>query len=136
MVPLHASSLCACTYHLFFNAPTLSALVTIQAGLTCLGNCTLAAAAIRLAGSYGDMPPASVSQAAGSDSDAAFLAKGLVGSFAGGAAVKYASLLSDVPFEPSLPLALAIIGGGMAATTASLVARSRETVPPPGEDNT
>lgn len=123
MLPLHASSLCAVTYHLFYNAPELSPLVTLQAGLTCFGNCTLAAAAIRLASKYGDEPAAVVSSPS-ADADSAFLAKGLVTSVAVGAAVKYASLLSDVPFTPSLPLALAIIGAGVAATTMSFAQRS------------
>ncbi len=127
MLPLHASSLCACTYHLFYNSPSLSSLVTLQAGLTCFGNCTLAAAALRLASRYGDAPAAQLPRcSAPGDNDAAFLAKTLVGSLAGGAAVKYASLLSDLPFEPSLPLALAIILSGTAATGAALAARSAQ----------
>lgn len=33
-----ASGICACTYHLFYNAPSLNLLVTLQAALTCFGN--------------------------------------------------------------------------------------------------
>lgn len=126
MLPLHASSLCACTYHLFYNSPSLSTLVTLQAGLTCFGNCTLAAAALRLGMKYGDAPAAGIrSHEPGLDSDTMFLAKGLVGSVAGGAAVKYASLLSDIPFTPSLPLSLAMIATGVVATAVSLASRDQ-----------
>ena len=125
MLPLHASSLCACTYHLFYNAPSLSALVTLQAGLTCFGNVTLAAAALRLARRYSAPPQPAIAATPG-DSDSSFLAKTLLGSFAGGAALKYGSLLSDTPFQPSLPLALAIIAAGTAATGAALAARGAE----------
>jgi hypothetical protein len=56
MLPLHTSGICACTYHLFYNATSLDLLVTLQAALTCLGNVTLAVAAYRLfrAGSLED----------------------------------------------------------------------------------
>lgn len=49
MIPLHASGLCACTFHLFYNAPALNALVAIQAGLTAFGNATMAIATVRIA---------------------------------------------------------------------------------------
>ena len=49
MLPSHASGVCACTYHLFYNQAALSWLVTAQAGLTFLGNTTLFIAALRLA---------------------------------------------------------------------------------------
>jgi len=45
MVPALASALCACTWHLFDNSIDLHWLVTLQASLTLLGNCCLAAAA-------------------------------------------------------------------------------------------
>jgi Protein of unknown function (DUF2499) len=54
MLPLHASGICACTYHFFYNAqPALQFLVTSQAGLTLLGNITCAIAAFRIAVSNG-----------------------------------------------------------------------------------
>jgi hypothetical protein len=54
MLPLHASGVCACTYHYFYNAqPALQFLVTSQAGLTLLGNLTCALAAYRIAVSNG-----------------------------------------------------------------------------------
>jgi hypothetical protein len=48
MVPALASAMAACTWHLFDNSPALQGLVVLQAGLTALGNLTLAAAAWNL----------------------------------------------------------------------------------------
>jgi hypothetical protein len=123
MLPLHTSSLCACTYHFFYNAPELSGLVTLQAGLTMFGNCTLAAAAVRLAAESSSLPPASLRPQAAAGDDSSFLLKAVVASFAGGAAIKYTSLLYDLPFTPSLPLALSIVGAGTVATAAALASR-------------
>lgn len=53
MLPLHASGICACTYHFFYNDPSLQFVVTSQAGLTLLGNLTCMIAAFRLARSNG-----------------------------------------------------------------------------------
>ena len=53
MLPLHTSGICACTYHVFYNAPSLAFLVPLQAALTCIGNTTAAYAAYRLAVSNG-----------------------------------------------------------------------------------
>jgi hypothetical protein len=53
MLPLHASGFCACTYHFFYNPPSLQFLVTMQAALTLLGNLTCALAAYRIAASNG-----------------------------------------------------------------------------------
>lgn len=132
MLPLHMSSLCACTYHLFYNAPQLSALVALQAGLTCFGNATLLAAAWRIAARYGDLPPAQLRSQlpAVTESDAVFVAKAALGSAALAAGIKYGSLGIDALFEPSLPLALAIICSGTAATAAVFLARgAAEGVP-------
>ena len=48
MLPALASAMCACTWHVFDNAPGLHWLVTVQAALTLAGNCTLALAAWNL----------------------------------------------------------------------------------------
>jgi len=53
MLPLHASGVAACTYHFFYNAADVGFLVTLQAGLTLLGNTTVAIAAILIAISSG-----------------------------------------------------------------------------------
>ena len=45
MLPALGSAMCACTWHFFYNAPTLEYLVAVQAGLTIVGNITLALAA-------------------------------------------------------------------------------------------
>ena len=49
MLPLHTSGIVACTYHLFYNVPAISWAVALQAGMTCIGNTTLAYACLRLA---------------------------------------------------------------------------------------
>lgn len=49
MVPCHASGIAACTFHLFYNDPVLNAVVATQAGLTVVGNCTVAVAAYQIA---------------------------------------------------------------------------------------
>ena len=48
MIPSHASGLCACTYHLFYNAPELYWMVNLQAALTVVGNTCMAIAASRI----------------------------------------------------------------------------------------
>lgn len=48
MLPALASALCACTWHLYDNAPDLHGLVTLQAALTLIGNTALAVAAWHL----------------------------------------------------------------------------------------
>ena len=53
MLPLHASGMAACTYHFFYNPKSFQFLVSTQAGLTLLGNITLAIAAFRIARSNG-----------------------------------------------------------------------------------
>jgi len=71
MLPLHTSGICACTYHLFYNAESVGFLVALQAFLTVVGNCTLCFATLRLAKSNGwegsTMLPAWASSAATSD---------------------------------------------------------------------
>ena len=53
MLPLHASGICACTYHFFYNPSSLQFLVELQAFFTLLGNTTVAIAAWRIALSNG-----------------------------------------------------------------------------------
>lgn len=48
MLPALVSAMAACTWHLFDNSPDLQGLVVLQAGLTTLGNGTLALAAWNL----------------------------------------------------------------------------------------
>lgn len=45
MLPALVSAMCACTWHLFDNAPDLEWLVTLQATMTVVGNTTLCIAA-------------------------------------------------------------------------------------------
>jgi hypothetical protein len=48
MIPALIGALCACTWHLFDNATDMEWLVTLQATMTFVGNCTLAIAAYRI----------------------------------------------------------------------------------------
>ena len=45
MLPALVSAMCACTWHFFDNAESLEWVVTLQAAMTVVGNCTLCAAA-------------------------------------------------------------------------------------------
>lgn len=45
MLPALVSAMCALTWHYFDNSESLTWLVTVQAALTFIGNCTLCAAA-------------------------------------------------------------------------------------------
>ncbi|MFN3361761.1 MAG: DUF2499 domain-containing protein [Pseudanabaenaceae cyanobacterium] len=48
MLPALFGALCACIWHLFDNDPAMTWLVTLQATLTLVGNCTLAIAAYQI----------------------------------------------------------------------------------------
>lgn len=113
MAPSHASGLCACTYHLFYNAPALNGLVLLQSFLTLFGNCTMAWAAYRVyafakeqgAGEGTGAPPLP-------ESDGAFLRDMFVKSLVASLLVKYGELALDFPFDAAgnSALALALVG--------------------------
>jgi len=44
MLPALIGAMCACTWHFFDNPASLEWLVTLQAAMTVLGNCTVCAA--------------------------------------------------------------------------------------------
>lgn len=133
MLPLHASGIAACTYHFFYNPSALQFLVTTQAGLTCLGNITLAIAAYRIAVSNGwtfselNPFPASSTSPKGiiveqtaalplkieeaKESDTVLAAKLATLTFVTAYAVKYGELGLDLPFTPNGFVALAIVFG-------------------------
>jgi hypothetical protein len=48
MLPALVSAMCACTWHFFDNPLSLEWLVTLQASMTVLGNCTLCLAAWKI----------------------------------------------------------------------------------------
>lgn len=110
MIPLHTSGLAACTYHLFYNAPDLNALVALQAGLTFLGNCALWLATYRIYQSSTE-PPASLTPSSPASPKPSFppipfyLTNLLAVSAASAATIKWGSLLTDFPFQPSYALA-------------------------------
>jgi hypothetical protein len=134
MLPLHASGCAACTYHFFYNDPSLQYLVSTQAGLTLLGNLTLAIAAFRIAKSNGWTPselnPLTMFDKSNTstqgivadntaaipllttgvkDSEAVVAAKLFGLTFAAAYLVKYGELALDVPFEANTLIALAMI---------------------------
>lgn len=114
MLPLHTSGLCACTFHLFYNAPTLNALVALQAGLTCFGNATMALATYRIANSDSVVNSAETDESAKLSSDhesnVSYFTKVFVASAIVSAFIKWGSLNVDWPFDPTWPAALALIG--------------------------
>ena len=139
MLPLHASGVCACTYHFFYNPSALQFLVTSQAGLTLLGNITCMIAAFRIAASNGwtineinPFPKKSTNpQGLVADGLAAMPLK-VDDNMESGAAlagkivsltlfasylVKYGELGLDLPFTPNPGVATAMILGIPALTT-------------------
>ncbi len=138
MLPLHASGICACTYHFFYNPSSLQFLVELQAFFTLLGNITVAIAAYRIAASNGwtlgelnPFPKSEVSpegiaidEAAAlpynvvETSDSEFLLAGklaaltIVSSYI----IKYGELASDLPFSENGVAAGAIVFGIPAIT--------------------
>lgn len=135
MLPLHASGICACTYHFFYNDPSLQFLVTSQAGLTLLGNITCMIAAYRIAVSNGwkiqnEIPflPRSKTSPAGLiadglaamplktsetavDSTQTLAIKIIILTLLASYGVKYGELAFDLPFTPNVPVAIAMILG-------------------------
>lgn len=138
MLPLHASGIAACTYHIFYNPSSLQFLVTSQAGLTLLGNITCAIAAYRIAVSNGwtlselnPLPSSSTSPKGividetaamplelteSTTSDAALAAKLAALTFGTAYIIKYGELGLDLPFEQNGLAAGAIVAGLPAIT--------------------
>jgi hypothetical protein len=147
MLPLHASGICACTYHFFYNPAALQFLVTSQAGLTLLGNITCMIAAFRIAQSNGwtfaeaNPWPKSATSPSGLVADGLaqqplqlsavqdsnlVLATKLAGlTLVTSYAVKYGELGLDLPFAPNAPVALAMIVGLPAVTAYQYYSRSQ-----------
>jgi len=138
MLPNHASGICACTYHFFYNPSSFQFIVTTQAGLTLLGNITLAIAAYRIAISNGWEPrelnpfPGSSTSSKGivvdniavtplvltqaKESDAALALKLAVLTIGTAYIVKYGELGLELPFTPNGAAAIAIVSGIPALT--------------------
>lgn len=148
MLPLHASGVCACTYHFFYNDPSLQFLVTSQAGLTLLGNITCMIAAFRIARSNGwtvsDLNPFPKSstnpdglvaegiaalplELTEAKETNAVLAAKLVGlTVVSSYAMKYGELGLDLPFNPNSFVAAAMIIGFPALTAYNFASKSKE----------
>jgi Protein of unknown function (DUF2499) len=140
MLPLHASGICACTYHFFYNPSMLQFLVSMQAGFTLLGNITCALAAYRIAVSNGwtldevNPFPRSATSPQGLVADgiaatplqllppdtfgstSTLTAKLVALTPACSYIVKYGELGLDLPFTPNEPAALLIVLGIPAIT--------------------
>lgn len=145
MLPLHASGICACTYHFFYNPSSLQFLVSMQAGFTLLGNLTCAIAAFRIAKANG-WTLSEVNPFKSEDDTSGLVADGIaaealvlrepaesnlvLASKVAAAtlflsyAVKYGSLGLDLPFEPNGAVALAIVLGVPGLTAFSFSQRS------------
>uniref|UniRef100_A0A7S4NP79 Uncharacterized protein n=1 Tax=Guillardia theta TaxID=55529 RepID=A0A7S4NP79_GUITH len=125
MLPLHASGVAACTYHFFYNNPDLSFLVALQAGLTCLGNFTVAIAAARIALANGWKVPFFSSTEAASqqgdekkqfleskppqESDTMLIAKLAGLTVTSAYLVKYGELFLSLPFQANAVAAIAMV---------------------------
>jgi hypothetical protein len=148
MLPLHASGVCACTYHFFYNPSSLQFLVSMQAGFTLLGNLTCAIAAFRIAKANGwtlgevnpfkDEDDTSGLVADGIAGEALILrepvesnlvlaSKLVAGTLFLSYAVKYGSLGLDLPFEPNGAVALATVLGIPGLTAFSYYQRSNDS---------
>lgn len=122
MLPLHTSGIVACTYHLFYNAPSLNALVALQAALTFFGNTTLAAAAYRISKYDGERAKRAEDDEGGAlvgfedlagklraDSNTVFVAKLFAISAVASGVVKWGELYSDSVFNPTPAVAVSIV---------------------------
>jgi hypothetical protein len=141
MLPLHASGICACTYHFFYNPSDFQFLVTMQAAFTCLGNITCAIAAYRIALSNGwtlsevsPFPPSNTSpqglivdaiaatplaSVEAKESKVVLALKIAALTVLLSYMVKYGELGLDLPFTPSAPVALAMVVGIPSITAAT-----------------
>lgn len=148
MLPLHASGICACTYHFFYNDPSLQFLVTSQAGLTLLGNITCMIAAFRIARSNrwtlseaNPFPRSSTSSTGlvadniaampletteSRDSNAVLAVKLIAITAVSSYAIKYGELGLDAPFNPNALLASAMVVGIPAITAYQYAAKSKQ----------
>ena len=149
MLPLHASGICACTYHFFYNDPSLQFLVTSQAGLTLLGNITCMIAAFRIARSNGwtladasPFPKSSTSPTGlvadgiaamplelteAKESNAVLGAKLLAITVFTSYAVKYGELGLDIPFQANGLIAVAMIIGIPGITAYQYANKSKQS---------
>jgi len=147
MLPLHASGIAACTYHFFYNDPSLQGVVTSQAGFTLLGNITVAIAAYRIAVSNGwtlnELNPFPKSNTSTSgiivdeviqqplntieaESETLLIGKLLGLTLVTSYLVKYGELALNLPFEPNGFAAAAMILTPPAITAGVFYNKSKE----------
>lgn len=135
MIISHASGICACTYHLFYNSPDLNWIVNLQAALTAVGNGALAFAAYRVfafeqqrSSQSGELSQPSEQAnnhpAMLPESDVQFWTSTVLKSLALAAVVKYGELFFDFPFEASSSTAAAIIAAPVLLNVLKWTSRS------------
>ena len=155
MLPLHASGICACTYHFFYNPSSLQFLVSMQAGFTLLGNITCAIAAFRIARANGwtlseanpfrgeDNPNVLAADSIAGEalvlrepeSNLVLIGKVAASTVFLSYAVKYGSLGIDLPFEPNALVGLATVLGIPALTAYSFYQRDNGSATEGEESN-
>jgi hypothetical protein len=116
MLPAHASGVCACTFHFFYNSSQMYWLVVLQAALTVLGNSTLAYSAYRLY-DYGksnqimssEMTSNTGTIAMSEEDNLSFWSGAAVKSIVAAATVKYGELHFGFPFTPANDVAASVI---------------------------
>eukprot|EP01038_Epipyxis_sp_PR26KG_P011458 gene11458-15350_t len=121
MIPSHASGLCACTYHLFYNSPVLIWIVALQALLTVVGNSCMAFAAYRIYQYGNNMNQPDKNNEEDNlivsktlkliESNERFLLNLAAKSIIVALIVKYGELYLDFPFEPQAIFALTLVFG-------------------------
>ena len=132
MVPAHASGLCACVFHLFYNSPALYLLVNLQAALTVLSNTAMAAAAYRIYRyESGETKALNISVGNSNNKDQSVGKNGMpfgidlfVKSTAVAALVKYGSPFVDFTTHPTEILALSLVMLGTSVNALKWVTRS------------
>jgi hypothetical protein len=105
MAPSHASGLCACTFHLFYNTPALNWMVVLQSFLTLFGNSTMAFAAYRVYAYEKDRIEKGIPETPAitlpplEENDNVFLLNMFIKSLILSVIVKYGELAFDFPFQ-------------------------------------
>ena len=135
MLPFHSSGLCACTYHVFYNAAPVGGLVAMQSALTVVGDLTCWYAAYRIYEYARENPASNLGEpgaaaeapaaAAGLESEASYFGKLTALCVVASALVKWGELQLDFPFQPSYPAAFALIGVPTALNVLTWVLRSQ-----------
>lgn len=149
MLPLHAGSIMACTFHFHYNSEELQFLILLQGILTLLGNSTIAYATYRIARSNGwtldnlldPFPTSSTSVRAirgaaaaekplvtrrSFDTELSLALKIFILTVLSSYIAKYGALGLDLSLDPNPFIALAVVLGVPTATAAFYYNRAKE----------